>query len=395
MTLYRYVSVGPNGVRKSGQLEAAGEPEARRLVSSNGDLLIEIQSAARRNWLQLERRTNLAPAAAAEFALELSGLLGAGAPLRKALDIQSGGNGPTARLAGAVLSHVDNGGSLSEALRQAGGAAVMLAEFAAAGEAGAGLDTLMSSGGRFLKARTDAMARIRGALAYPIFIALLGLVALSVITIYVAPALAPTLKDSGQGAFVIWLASLGERIKANLSWIATGIAGLILLCFILIRRPAVKRQLGSLLWSLPVLGPVARDIDVGQSCDVLSALLQAGRPLESSLRFAAAVSGPNLAAAYDTISRRIRDGEVASAAFASEAGLPAEVRRLALLGEKSSAFAPAMRQAGQICHDRAMRRIDQFAALVGPVLVIGMGAAIALLMLSILGTLSSIGDSVL
>lgn len=395
MTRFRYVAVGPDGSRKAGHLDAPGEADARRMVSSSGDLLVELQDASRRDWLKLERRTVLPSAAAAEFALELSGLLGAGAPMRKALDIQSGGSGPTARLAGAVLTHIDNGGSLSDALRRAGGSAVMLAEFAAAGEAGAGLDTLMESGGRFLKARTDAISRIRNALAYPIFIALLGLVAMSVITIYVAPALAPTLKDSGQGGFVIWLASVGDWTQANMSWLAAGVAASILGGSVLMSRASVRRRLGALLWSLPVLGPVARDLDVGQSCDVLSALLQAGRPLESALRFASAVSGPNLAAVYDSIGQNIRDGQVASAAFASAAGLPAEVRRLALLGEKSSAFAGAMRQAGRICHDRALRRIDQFAALVGPVLVIGMGAAIALLMLSILGTLSGIGDSVL
>ena len=395
MTRFRYVAVGPDGSRKAGHLDAPGEADARRMVSSSGDLLVELQDASRRDWLKLERRTVLPPAAAAEFALELSGLLGAGAPMRKALDIQSGGSGPTARLAGAVLTHIDNGGSLSDALRQAGGSAVMLAEFAAAGEAGAGLDTLMESGGRFLKARTDAISRIRNALAYPIFIALLGLVAMSVITIYVAPALAPTLKDSGQGGFVIWLASVGDWTQANMPWLAAGVAASVLAGSVLMSRASVRRRLGALLWSLPVLGPVARDLDVGQSCDVLSALLQAGRPLESALRFASAVSGPNLAAVYDSIGQNIRDGQVASAAFASAAGLPAEVRRLALLGEKSSAFAGAIRQAGRICHDRALRRIDQFAALVGPVLVIGMGAAIALLMLSILGTLSGIGDSVL
>ena len=395
MTRFRYVAVGPDGSRKAGHLDAPGEADARRMVSSSGDLLVELQDASRRNWLKLERRTVLPPAAAAEFALELSGLLGAGAPMRKALDIQSGGSGPTARLAGAVLTHVDNGGSLSDALRQAGGSATLLAEFAAAGEAGAGLDTLMESGGRFLKARTDAISRIRNALAYPIFIALLGLVAMSVITIYVAPALAPTLKDSGQGGLVIWLASVGDWTQANMSWLAAGVAASVLAGSVLMSRASVRRRLGALLWSLPVLGPVARDLDVGQSCDVLSALLQAGRPLESALRFASAVSGPNLAAVYDSIGQNIRDGQVASAAFASATGLPAEVRRLALLGEKSSAFAGAMRQAGRICHDRALRRIDQFAALVGPVLVIGMGAAIALLMLNILGTLSGIGESVL
>ena len=395
MTQFRYISLGSDGTRKSGRLEAADEAGARRIISASGDLLVELRDASRRSWLRLERRTDVPPAIAADFALELSGLLRAGAPVRRALDIQSGTPGGAGKLAGAVLTHIENGGSLSAGLRQAGGSAVMLAEFAAAGEAGAGLDTLMESGGRFLKARTDAISRIRNALAYPAFIALLGLVAVSVITVYVAPALAPTLKGTGQGGFVIGLAGLGAWVQAHMSWLASGLAATILAAFLILRRPLVRRRLAAGLWSLPLVGPVARDLDVGQSCAVLAALLAAGRPLESALRFAAAVSGPHLARIYGAISRNIRDGQVAGAAFAAAPGLPAEVRRLALLGEKSSAFASAMRQAGQICHDRALRRIDRLSALAGPVLVIGMGGAIALLMLSVLGTLSGIGDSVL
>jgi type II secretory pathway component PulF len=395
MTRYRYISVGPDGKRRTGQFDAAGEQEARRTVSANGELLVELKEAGQRDWFRLEHSRTPSPLAAANFALELSGLLGAGAPLRKALEIQSGGAGASSRLAYSVLAHIDNGGSLSSALRQQGGGAELLAEFAAAGEAGAGLDRLLASGGQFLKARQDAISRIGNALAYPLFIAVLGLVAMSVITVYVAPVLAPTLREAGKGGFVLWLAAIGTWVQDHLTPIALALAVAFGLAFLLSRQAGIRRSTAGLIWSLPVFGPIARDIGVGQSCEVLSALLQAGRPLETSLRFASAVSGPVLAGVYTGISEQIRDGATASSAFLSAKYLPAEVRRLALLGEKSSAFATSMGQAGQICHDRAMRKIDRLAALIGPALVITMGGAIALLMLTILGTLSSIGDTAL
>lgn len=395
MTLYRYAALSPDGRKRSGQVEAANKEGARRQITASGDRLIELKDATKSSWKKLERRTRISPLDAGEFATELAGLLGAGAPLRKALDIQASGTGASSKLAAAVRRSIDNGGSLSAGLAMAGGGAATLSQFAEAGEAGAGLDALLANGGRFLKARSEALSKIRNALAYPFFILILTCVALSVITLFVAPALAPTLQQSGQGGFIIFLASVGEFIKDHSQVILVVLALSIALVFLIARKPFAARKLNNLIWSLPGIGSVARDLDVGQSCSVLAALLETGRPLESALKYAASVSGPRLAVSYSNIAQRLRDGEIASSAFNSETSLPLEVRRLALLGERSSAFARAMAQAGELCHARAMRRIDRIAAITGPVMVIGLGAAVSLLMLSVLGSLSSIGDAAL
>jgi type II secretory pathway component PulF len=394
MTIFQYVSIAQDGRKRSGRIEADSEPEARRLVTSAGDLLIDLSESTRRSWFRLERRKPLSLQEAADFAQELSGLLSAGAPLKRALGIQSEATGTSARLARSISAQIDNGASLSRALLSAGGAAGLLAEFASAGEQGAGLDRLLKSGGHFLSARHDAVSRIRAALAYPAFILVLGLMALATIMLLVAPALAPILEQSGQTGLVSWLAQLGSWLQARSQWGALLLAALVAAGWLALRQPIVRRHIWDRLLSLPWLGEIARDLDAGQSCDILSALLDSGRPLESALRFSAGLSGPRLSRAYANIARRIRDGKPAGSAFLAESALPIEVRRLAHLGEKSSGLPAALHQAGQICHRRAMRRIDRFAALIGPVLVIGMGCAVAVLMLSILGSLSSLGDTI-
>lgn len=394
MTLFQYTALGPDGRRRTDRLEAIDETGARRQVAAAGEHLIEIRSAANRSWHKFERKTDISPRGAGEFALELAGLLSAGAPLRKALDIQSAGIGISANLATSVLRNLDNGGSLSAGLRATGGGARLLAEFVEAGEAGAGLDELLRSGGQFLQARSEALEKIKSALAYPVFILILVIVALAVITLFVAPALAPTLEESGQGGLIIWMAGFAEFVSTNSQPLTLASAGVIGLGFVMLRRPVTRKIINHLVWRLPFFGAVARDLETGQSCSVLAALLDAGRSLESALKYAAGVSGPQLSAIWSSLANRLRDGDTASAAFNAEPALPLEVRRLALLGERSSAFPQAMRQAGEICHTRAMRRIDRIAAVFGPALVIGLGAGISLLMLSVLGSLSSIGDIV-
>ncbi|KCZ52817.1 hypothetical protein HY29_17910 [Hyphomonas beringensis] len=393
MTIYQYHSISRNGQKRSGRIEAPSEQDARRLVTSSGDMLISLREAASRRWWALEQKKLINLRTASDFALELAGLLRAGASLRQSLEIQEEGNTPSAKLAQSLSLQIDHGHSLSSALKSGGGAAILLGEFAAAGEAGAGLDRLLESGGHFLNARHEAISRIRNALAYPAFIMLLGIMALVTITLVVAPALAPVLEDSGEGGFILWLANIGLWAQKRAELIYLSAALMLSTGFLLLRTKSVRVGLEKLIWRIPGIGSTARDIETGQSCEILSALLDAGRPLESSLRFAAHISSPGVARAYNSISRKIRDGTPASTAFLSEPSLPTEVRRLALLGEKASGLPDALRQAGQICHTRAMRRIERFAALIGPILVIGMGGAVALLMLNILGTISGIGDT--
>ncbi|MCH9752466.1 MAG: type II secretion system F family protein [Alphaproteobacteria bacterium] len=392
MTLYRFSAIGHDGRKRRGQIEASDRDQARYLLSSNGDLVLDLEESGKRNWLKFERRIEITPQTASDFALELSGLLSAGASLRKALDIQVDGDGAVARFAASVRRDIEAGRSLSLALRSAGGAAETLAEFAAAGEAGAGLDELMAGAGRFLAARGEAVAKIKSALAYPIFILALAIIAIGVITLYVAPALAPAMEQSGEQGMIVRLSEVGTWLNANSAFIFLTLAALVLVVIFLSNRSSVRKRVNQAVWRLPMLGSIARDLDTGQSCDVLAALLQTGRSMETSLQFAAAVSGPELAERYRSIGIRIRDGQTASAAFSAERALPKELRRLALLGEQSSTFGKAIEQAGRICHDRALRRIDKIAKVLGPALVIGLGVGVSLLMISVLGSLSSLGE---
>lgn len=392
MTGYRFVSVTRDGIKRTGQITAPGEEEARRAVLADGDLLISLTRADQRHWMKLEAGKEPPSRNVAAFAAELAGLLGAGAPMRKALEVQATGTGSTSLLALSVLRQLENGGSLSAALRQEGRSCALLAEFAAAGEAGGGLEPLLLSGARFLESRRSALERARNALAYPAFILVLGALALIILAVYVAPAMAPVVRESGQNSFLLCLAAFGAWCQAHSAAIFLTLAALTAAGFAAARGGRARAMLSRFAWSAPLLGSIVKDLEIAQSTEVLSSLLEAGSSLETALKFAASVSGPHLSRTYLQLSERIRDGHPAGAAFQAETALPLEVRRLAVLGEQSSALAGSLRQAGRLCFDRAMRRIDRLAAMIGPALVIGLGGAIAALMLTVLGTLSAAGD---
>lgn len=392
--LFQYVSIGVDGRRRSGQIEAIGPDEARRQIVAEGSRVVSISETTKRHWFEFESRRDMPMETVSAFALELAGLLRAGAPLRQALEIQADGRGGPPALAKEVLRSIENGGSIAAALKSRGGASALLGEFAAAGESGAGLDHLLERGGAFLGARAEALAKIRSAFAYPLFIVALSVIAVLAIVFFVAPALAPILEGSDGAGLIIWMGAAGTWVSERSTMILLALAGVIACLFLIFRQPAIRSAWIRFLWSLPIVGTIGRDLSSGEACEVLAALIETGRPVESATRFAAGISGATLEKPLIRVAERMRDGETASSAFVSETALPNDIRRLAHLGERTSGFAQAMRQGGRICHTRAMRRLDKLAAVAGPALVIGMGLMIALLMLTVLNSLTSLGGSI-
>lgn len=395
MTQYLYTALGPNGQKRQGMLEAISEADASRQLSAAGDRVLSLRERGTRAWFKLEHSQDIKAEAAADFALELAGLLSAGAPLSQALSILTEGRGTSARLAMELLRELDQGGSLSAGLNKAGDGAAVLAPFAEAGEAGAGLEAMLERGGQFLKARREALQKVRSALAYPVFILCLALIAITVITVFVAPALAPTFEGTGDGGLILFLAGIGAAISDNSSFVLIGAAVSVLGSFLLLRTPAVQSALSQLLIKMPLIGVLKRDLDAGQALSVLAALLRTGRSVESALTLSGVIAGTSTKKAFDRIALRLRDGVPLARAFSDETALPLEAKRLAALGEQSSALPKAMQQAGEICLARAMRRIDQTSAALGPFLVISLGVSVSLLMLNVLGSLSSIGGAAL
>lgn len=392
MPTFSYAILEAGGRKRTGSMVAADIGHARQNLQRIGGRIIELRPAKSHRWTRIEIRRTPSVTVTSEFASELAGLLRAGAPLRQALDIQTSGKTGVARLARTVKQSVDAGQSLSRSLRDTGDAASFLAEFVEAGEAGGRIESMLLKAGEFLIVREDAASKTRAALAYPTFILALSVLAIAVITLYVAPALAPTLREAGSDSIILLLAGFGDVVKANQQLILIAAAALLSVVFLLARAPVAKKFGLSIIWRMPVLGAIVRDLEVGQSGSVLAALVASGRSFDSALGYAARVSNPIMHAEYTSFAANLRDGLPLTSALQKARYLPYEMKRLAVLGERSSALPEALAQASEICTARAMRRIDQISSTIGPVLVIGLGVGISLLLISVLGSLSSLGE---
>lgn len=215
------------------------------------------------------------------------------------------------------------------------------------------------------------------------------------LVLIVAPALEPLVMNSDEAVIIRHMANLGAFLKTHASTfyllLATVVAGV----FIASKFGRVRRAGSAVVWRLPLIGQIVRNLSIGEAFGVLGALLRSGQPLETSLRTASFVAVSELRPALVSIADALRDGTAASDAFGHETRLPLDLRRLALIGEQSSSLEQALSHGGQLCHGRALATLDRVSSTLGPAFVIVMGAAIALLMVSVLGAIGTLGDATL
>ena len=395
MTQFLYRSVLPSGKKQSGLIEAGSLSEARRLVHERGEILLDLRESAEKQRFKLERQTGLSLRVTAQFAGELAPLLKAGAPLRKALEIMAEGDGKTARMARSYADGIDRGERLSQLILNNSGQAVLLGRFIEAGEKGAGLAIMADKAANFLNARADSTEKIRGALAYPVFVLLLAVMAMLVIVLFVAPALAPALSETDGASLIKTMAAFGNWVTTNSTIIMLVLAASIAGFYLFRNTLGLSERLARIMDRAPWIGPIRKDLSAGPAADVLGALIEAGTPVADALDTAASLAAYPSKQAFSESAERIRDGTTVGEALSTANALPSEISRLALLGEQTGGLGQSLSEAGRLCQARALQKISRAAAVAGPALVVIIGGLVAAMMLLVLSGLTSIGEGAL
>lgn len=396
MKTFRYrIKSSDGGVRK-GMIEAASEPDAKAKLSSIHGTLITLTETGS-NVFKFEPDEHFTYQDYHGFLSGLIPLLRTGAQLRDSLLILSGTDkSASGRIAVDVLRGLEQGLLLSEAVSKTGKTGEMVSEFMKAGEQGAGLEHMCNLAKEYLSARLTVLKEIRSALAYPMFIVALGFIAVMIIIVFVAPALAPALTEVENAWIIRYLASVGNVIQAQYSLILLSVSGLLFSIFLLRKMLNLTGLWMSLLIRLPFIRNIYSDLAAGPAARSVGALLHAGLPLRSALRSASfAAMEPAKSGLKGMVAALERGSTLKNALSESEKYLPSEVIRILLLSDQSGDLAVGFDEAGRLCQERAILRVKRLSDLMGPMLVVGIGGLVALLMLMLLSSLTSIGDGIL
>jgi type IV pilus assembly protein PilC len=339
--------------------------------------------------LAMPRRRRLPSREFLVFNQELATLLKAGMPLVQSLDILRDrlSNPLFKSVLDDVYEKVRAGSSLSDAFAAHGDLfpGVYTASLMA-GEKSGSLETVLRRFVAYMKIIGSVKRRTLAALVYPAVLVCLSLVVVSIIVLKVVPEFADFYATFGKELPPLTNAIVGVSSFArnNLLWIVFGGAALAAVVYGWVQKPHERERLDRWVLRIPAVGTTVRKFVTAQMARTLATLLAGGIPLVNAIEITArSVANRHMAAAFDIVGHRVREGEAFAASLAERQMFPPVAIKMAEVGESTGALAEMLNSLADFYDEEIETDLTRFVTLIEPALLVVMGLVIASLLLAL------------
>jgi len=150
------------------------------------------------------------------------------------------------------------------------------------------------------------------------------------------------------------------------------------------KRPGQRTRIDRMLLEVPWAGATMRKFSTAQLARTLGTLLGGGIPLVNALEIAGrSMSNRYLASELVDVTRRVREGE-GFAAGLRERGLFGDVAvKMVEVGESTGALQEMLNSLAEFYDEEIETEVQRFITLIEPVILVVMGAVIALVVLAL------------
>jgi general secretion pathway protein F len=390
MVEFAYVARDASGQRVTGTVDAANRREALSAIAGRALFPVEVTGDARPVATRSYRR--ISGQVLAVLLGQLADLLHSGVPLLRALDVlrkQSTRATVTAVL-GEVHHEVEQGASLAEAMQRFpkvfGEMAISMVR---AGSEGGFLEEALGRVAEFTETQDDLKKRTAGALAYPMFLAVVGTIVVCLLMVFFVPkfeGLFQNLRERGELPVMTEVVLGVSRIVQRWAiWVAGGLVVVILLA-----RHALSTAAGRLWrdrWQLrlPLVGTVFLNMAVSRFCRVLGTLLHNGVPIIRSLEIASDAAGNRvLAAAILDAAKDISAGQRLAGPLTECGHFPPTVVEMISVAEEASTLETVLVDIAESLERRTWRQLDLAVRLIEPIMLLMLAGVVLVLVIALL-----------
>jgi len=404
MALFEYTQVSGTGQESRGVIDAPSLGEARRRLRAAGAHITEIAhkqtEAQARKTSERSRTGRVSVRELAAATRQLSVVLLAGMPLLGALSalVQQLGDNRLGRIFARIRDSVNEGVALARALEEHPSVfPPVYVSMVEAAEAAGTLENVLSQLADLFERRAKLMNKVRTALAYPIFMMVVGTCVVIFILSFVLPSVTklflemkmrlpwPTvvlIKTSDMASRYVWVFAilLVGLIAGNVYWIRTG-AG----------RKFWDRF--KLRW--PLFGEVVLKASLSRFCRTLGVLLASGVTIVEALRLSERVAGNAVIAqaAADAQEAVSHGGTIADSLSASGVFPPLVVNMIAA-GEQSGTVEEGLARIADLLDGDVEARLGTLTSLLEPIMILVLGVIVGFIVLAMLLPIFDINQAI-
>jgi general secretion pathway protein F len=403
--MYAYKGIGPTGKAVNGVKDADSPKALRQLMRRDGVVVTEcapskagvgkIAANAGKKGLAREvdlggilggvKRTDVA-----NFTRQLATLLRSGIPLAEALGalFEQTENVRLKVPVGEVRTAVNEGSSLADALgKHAKIFDELYVSMVRAGELAGNLDVVLTRLADFLDNSQKIRGKVQAAMVYPILMIGVGTVLMAILMVAVIPEITGMFKQTGKTLPLKtrFLIGFSDFIRDYILFlIPFGIASIFGF------RRWAKSASGQPMWhafilKTPIVGKLARKINVARFTRTLGTMLQAGVPMLRALDTAKEIVGNVvLRKAIENAKLAVTEGESLAATLKRSGHFPPTVIHMIATGEKSGQLESMLMRIADDNEAEVDRELSRMTSLLEPLMLIIMAVGVGFVVFSIL-----------
>jgi general secretion pathway protein F len=397
MPVYEYTALNDKGKKLKGIIDAQSTVAARQKLRESNIYLTDLQetSGARKDSPLKQPMGGLFRKVGSRevtvMTRQLATLLGAGLPLVQSLAtlIAQTSHPQLKTILSQIKEEVNEGSSFSQTMTHYPQVfPAFYLNMVRAGEASGTLHLVLERLADFSEKQQALKGRVRAALAYPLFMFLIGSVVLFFLVAFVVPNVTRIFDEMHQTLPLITILLIGvSRFLETFWWlIVAGLIGaFVALKYFLSKTQKGRTLLDRTLLALPVVGQMNRKIAVARFSRTLGTLLESGVPLLASLEIVRNIVGNSLISdAIQKAGNDVREGQSLSAPLARSGLFPAISVEMISVGEQSGNLEPMLYRIAEAYEKEVESSITMLTSLLEPIMILVMGLAVGFIVVSIL-----------
>ena len=322
---------------------------------------------------------------------QLATLLGASIPLVPSLTalISQTTNPRLKKTLAQIKEEVNEGSSLAWSISHHPGIfSTFYINMVRAGEASGALDIVLERLADFNESRQALQGKIKAALAYPLFMFLIGAIVLFFLTTFIVPKITGIFSEMQQTlpGITVFLISVSGFLKSF--WVA--IVLIIIGIFSVLKYVFAKTLKGQylrdrILLKMPLSGPLAHKVAMARFSRTLGTLLESGVPMLTALSIVKNVVNNRLIAdAVAEASKDVEEGQNLSATLSGSKLFPPIVTQMISAGEQSGTLEAMLYKIAGSLETEVESNITMMTSMLEPVMILIMGLLVGFIVVSIL-----------
>lgn len=399
---FSYTTIAADGHQASGSLTAGSREAAIAILREQGTRPIIVKEAkAKKVRLAFGKKVKIKDLVI--FTRELSTMINAGVPLPRALDTLAGQteNKYFKQVISSVNHDIEGGLQLAEAMAKYPNVfSEVYINMVKAGETGGILDDIMKRLATQVEKDSSIRHKIHSAMAYPIVIMTITVVAFFGIMIFILPKIGKIIKDLGGASAELpvysrFMLNLSAFMQKNFIFIA---AAMILAAWLF--RRYIRTDKGKYWWHhtllrTPVLGKVIAKIAVARFARTFASLMASGVTVLEALEVTGkAVGNRVIQKELNDIAEAVKNGQPLGKQMMQASYFPPIVGQMITVGEETGKIDEILVKVADFYEEEVDSLIDSLASIIEPIMIVILGGMVGLIAASVMGPIAGLSKSI-